>query len=208
VRRQGRLGPIEWAAARRPRPDEQICGDYPIALDIGGKAALFGVLDGLGHGTEAATAAMRAADVISDSRTEPLEVLFLLCHQALADTRGVAMTLAQLDFEAATMRWIGVGNVTANLVAKAASGVEVRSCALLASGTVGYRLPEVLHPNSVAIRPGDLLVLASDGISEDYLDSIDFAGPAMTTAEQILDKHAKETDDALVLTARHRGFSS
>jgi hypothetical protein len=30
----------------------------------------------------------------------------------------------------------------------------------------------------------------------------------MTTAEQILDKHAKETDDALVLTARHRGFSS
>jgi serine phosphatase RsbU (regulator of sigma subunit) len=60
----------------------------------------------------------------------------------------------------------------------------------------------------VAIRPGDLLVLASDGISEDYLDSIDFAGPAMTTAEQILDKHAKETDDALVLTARHRGFSS
>lgn len=205
MRRQGWLGPIEWAAARRPRPDEQVCGDYPIALDVSGEAALFGVLDGLGHGTEAATAAICAAEVLAGAHAEPLEALFQLCHRALADTRGVAMTLARIDFNAGTMRWLGVGNVTANLVAKAASGVEVRSCALLAGGIVGYRLPGVLHPHSVSIRPGDLLVVASDGISEDYLDSIDFAGTAMMTAEQILDKHAKETDDALVLAARHRG---
>jgi negative regulator of sigma-B (phosphoserine phosphatase) len=207
VRRQGWFGPIEWAAARRPRPDEAICGDYPIALGIGSDAALFGVLDGLGHGTEAATAATRAAETIAEARAEPLEVLFQLCHRALTDTRGVAMTLARLDFQTAAMQWIGVGNVSANLVVKSVSGVEVRSSARLAGGIVGYRLPEIPPAPTVSIRPGDLLVIASDGIAEDYFDSIDFAEPAMATAEHILDKHAKSIDDALVLTARHRGHS-
>jgi hypothetical protein len=57
----------------------------------------------------------------------------------------------------------------------------------------------------VPIRTGDLLVIASDGITDDHLDHIDFAAPAKDIAEQILTKHAKETDDALVLAVRHRG---
>ena len=52
--RHGRFGPIEWAAVRRPLPGEEVCGDHPIALDVGDGAALFGVIDGLGHGEAAA----------------------------------------------------------------------------------------------------------------------------------------------------------
>ena len=58
-----------------------------------------------------------------------------------------------------------------------------------------------------SIRIGDLLIMASDGIAEDHLDHIDFAASATVIAEQILAKHAKETDDAMVLAARHRGVS-
>jgi serine phosphatase RsbU (regulator of sigma subunit) len=144
-------------------------------------------------------------NVLQDARTEPLDALLRRCHRELAGTRGVAMTLAKIDFAAGTLHWIGIGNVTANLVAKHPAGIEVRSSARLVGGIVGYRLPEVLTPQEVSIRPGDLLVIASDGIAENHLDFIDFAAPTLVTAQEILGKHSKGTDDALVLVGRHRG---
>jgi phosphoserine phosphatase RsbX len=204
----GWLGPIEWAVARRPRPGEQVCGDQAIAVTVSDTAALLGVVDGLGHGEPAAAAAIRAVEELDRVRTKPLDVVIQLCHRALAATRGVAMTLARVDFDADQLSWIGVGNVTGMLVAKTPSGIELRSTALLAGGIVGYRIPEALAPHDVSIGRGDLLVIASDGIGEGFLDSIDFAVSADVIAAQIMGKHGKETDDALVLTARHRGSST
>jgi negative regulator of sigma-B (phosphoserine phosphatase) len=204
----GRLGPIEWATAGRPLPGEHVSGDQPIAIGIGDGAALFGVIDGLGHGPAAATAAQRAADALMRAHTERLEVLVQLCHRLLNGTRGAAMTLARVDFAAGTLTWTGVGNVAANLVAKDVTGVHIRSSARLAAGIVGYRMPEIKPAQVVPIRAGDLIVIATDGITEDHADYIDFAGSAAVIAEEILGKHAKETDDALVLTARHRGAST
>lgn len=117
------------------------------------------------------------------------------------------MTLARIDFRTDTLSWTGIGNVAADLVAKHPAGVEVRSSARLAGGIVGYRIPEALTPQEVPIRPGDLLVITSDGIVEDHLDDIDFSAPALVIADQILHSHAKDNDDALVLAARHRGAS-
>jgi negative regulator of sigma-B (phosphoserine phosphatase) len=207
VREHGRLGPIEWATAGRPLPGEHVSGDQPIAVGIDDDAALFGVLDGLGHGPLAAAAATRAVEVIMRGRNERLEVLVQLCHHVLAGSRGAAMTLARVDFGAGTLVWTGVGNVSANLVAKAATGVHIRSSARLAAGIVGYRIPEIRPAQVVSLRAGDLIVIATDGIAEDHLDHIDFAGSATVIAEEILGKHAKETDDAMVLAARHRGAS-
>jgi serine phosphatase RsbU (regulator of sigma subunit) len=208
VRDQGRWGPIEWATAGRPRPGEHASGDQAIAAGIEGQSALFGVVDGLGHGPSAANAAIAAAEALRNARGERVEVLVQLCHRVLEGTRGAAMTLARIDFDADQLYWTGVGNVTANLVAKAAMGVTVRSSARLAAGIVGYRIPEISPAQVVPIRTGDLLVIASDGIAEDHLDHIDFAAPATAIAEQILAKHAKESDDAMVLAARHRGAST
>jgi phosphoserine phosphatase RsbX len=208
VRDQGRWGPIEWAMAGRPRPGEHVCGDHAIAAGIEGQGALFGVVDGLGHGPSAANAAIAAAEALRNARGERVEVLVQLCHRVLEGTRGAAMTLARIDFEAGQLYWTGVGNVTANLVAKAATGIKIRSSARLAAGIVGYRIPEIFPAQVVPIRTGDLLIIASDGIAEDHLDHIDFAAPATAIAEQILTKHAKESDDATVLAARHRGAST
>jgi negative regulator of sigma-B (phosphoserine phosphatase) len=208
MRRQGWIGPIEWAAARRPLPGEEVCGDFPIALDVSGTAALFGVVDGLGHGSAAETAALRAAEVVDRGRTEPPDVLLQLCHRGLADTRGAAMTLARIDLETDTLSWIGIGNVTADLAAKTPGGVRIRASALLAGGIVGYRIPHALATHQVSIGPGDLLVIATDGILENHLADIDFALPAMAIAEHILNAYSRESDDALVLAARHRGASS
>jgi phosphoserine phosphatase RsbX len=202
----GRLGPIEWATAYRPVAGEQVCGDHPIAVDVFGGAALFGVIDGLGHGAAAATAATSAADVINRAAAAPLDVLIELCHRQLAATRGAAMTLARIDFGAESLQWMGVGNVAANLLAKSPGGIETRSSARLAGGIVGYHVPTITAPERVHIRPGCLLVIASDGIAESHLDGVDFTAPAAAIAEQILSEHGKATDDALVLVARHRGL--
>jgi phosphoserine phosphatase RsbX len=203
----GRLGPLEWAATSRALPGESVCGDRSIAVDVNGTGALIGVLDGLGHGAEAAEAANCGVQVLADSRAEPLDILAQRCHRALLGTRGAAMTLARIDFRTQTLSWIGIGNVAADLVAKHPAGVEVRSSARLAGGIVGARMPAVVAPQEVPIRPGDLLVFATDGIVENHLDGIDFSVPAPVIAEQILHSHAKDNDDALVLTARHRGAS-
>jgi serine/threonine protein phosphatase PrpC len=185
-----------------------VCGDHPIAFDIGGTAALFGVVDGLGHGEAAATAAQGAVDAVARYRADPLDSMMQSCHEALTQTRGVAMTLARVDFAADSLTWLGIGNVTADLVAKRASGVEVRASALLAGGILGYRMPSSLHAHEVPIAPGDLLVIASDGIEENHFDSIDFAQPATAIAEQLLARHGRDSDDALVVAARHRGPTS
>jgi negative regulator of sigma-B (phosphoserine phosphatase) len=189
-------------------PSEYTSGDRGIAVDIGGEAALFGVVDGLGHGPAAAEAALRAVDVVTRASSERVEDLIQLCHRVLVGTRGVAMTLARVDFAASTLTWTGVGNVTADLVVKAPTGVQVRSSARLSGGIVGYRIPETTPTQVVSIRPGDLLVMSTDGIAEDYLDHIDFSAPAVDIAEGLLGKDAKETDDAMVLAARHRGAST
>ncbi len=205
--RHGRFGPIEWATVRRPRPGEVVCGDHPVAFEVGDSAALFGVIDGLGHGEAAAKAAQLAAEVIEQRRSEPLDVLMQRCHDALTQTRGVAMTLARVEFETGALSWVGIGNVAADLVAKHPTGFEVRSSALLAGGIVGYRMPQTLATSQVPIIPGDLLVISSDGIAEQHLDDIDFAAPATTIAEKLVGRYGRETDDALVLAARHRGTS-
>ncbi|MFZ1161821.1 SpoIIE family protein phosphatase [Mycobacterium sp.] len=203
----GWLGPIEWAATSRPLPGQALCGDRSIAVDVNGTAALIGVLDGLGHGAPAAEAADCGVQMLGDARGDPLDMLVQSCHRGLSNTRGVAMTLARIDFQTDTLSWVGVGNVAADLVAKHPAGVEVRSSVRLAGGIVGYRIPEVVAAQNLPMRPGDLLVVTSDGIAENHLDDIDFGAPALAIAEQILHSHAKDSDDAMVLTARHRGVS-
>jgi negative regulator of sigma-B (phosphoserine phosphatase) len=208
VHENGRLGPIEWARAGRPLPTEYTSGDQGIAVGIGDGAALFGVVDGLGHGPEAAAAALSAVDTVKRAASERLEVLVELCHRVLEGTRGVAMTLARVDFAAGTLTWTGVGNVTADLVAKAPTGIQIRSSVRLTAGIIGYRIPEMRPAQVVPIRAGDLILMRTDGIGDDYLDHIDFAASAVVIAEGLLRKDARETDDAMVLAARHRGVST
>lgn len=202
------IGTIEWAAAGRALPGQRVSGDRTVVLDAGGDSVLFAVLDGLGHGAAAAEAADRAAQVLSDNRAEPLDVLVLLCHRALAETRGAALTLALFD-SGDRVHWLGVGNVESRIVAVAPAGKPaVRATALLTAGIVGYRLPPNLPTQTVPVRAGDLLLMATDGIVSDFVDTVDLSRPTSEITADILAGHSKDTDDALVLAARHRGHTA
>ena len=205
MREHGRSGPIEWALAGRPLPGEEVSGDHGIVLDLGDSGALFGLIDGLGHGLAAAAAAERAVAVLAENRAEPLDVLMVLSDHALADTRGAAMTLAMLYFGTSELSWLGVGNVSTCLIEATPTGPAARDTALLLGGIVGYRLPATLPSQTTKMRPGDLLLMVSDGILADHGDAIDLSKSAHVVADDILSGYAKEIDDAFVLAARHRG---
>ncbi|MFH5227644.1 MULTISPECIES: SpoIIE family protein phosphatase [Antrihabitans] len=207
VRSSGKVGPVEWAMAGRALPGEAAFGDRGVVLDAGDGSAVFGVIDGLGHGEAAALAADIAASVLTENSAEPLDVLMLLSHRALTATRGAAISLASINFADSRVDWLGVGNVAAVVIGVAPGGLEVRATAPLIGGIVGYRLPTV-QSYAVTMRPGDLLVLASDGIVGDFVASVDLSHRADEIVAAIVDSHARASDDAFVLAARHRGTVS
>ncbi|MGO4613265.1 SpoIIE family protein phosphatase [Nocardia sp. 2YAB30] len=200
----GFIGRIEWAVAGRALPGQDVSGDRGVVLDTGGGTVLFAVLDGLGHGAAAADAAGRAAQVLAENRAEPLDVLMVLCHRALADTRGAAISLAHFE-EGDRVRWLGVGNVESRVLTAGPIGLSVHATVLLTAGIVGYRLPAHLQPQSVSVRPGDLLLMSTDGIVTESAERVDLSKSTADITSEILARDAKDTDDALVLAARHRG---
>jgi negative regulator of sigma-B (phosphoserine phosphatase) len=194
---------VEWAVAARPLPGEAVSGDVAVCV-AAGERVLLAAIDGLGHGTEAAAAAALARDTIRRHRDEPLVSLLRLCHAALAETRGVALTLAQVECDTGGLRWVGVGNVEAHVVRRGeGSGPRVVASALLYGGTVGFRLPEV-RPSSLELRPDDLVILATDGVDADFPSHVATGQPVDRIAASILDRCSRPTDDALVAVARHR----
>ncbi|MGH9227433.1 MAG: SpoIIE family protein phosphatase [Acidimicrobiales bacterium] len=197
------LACLEWAAAGRPMPGEEVSGDLAVCMPVG-DGALLAAIDGLGHGAKAAEAAEIARDTIAAYSSEALASLLRLCHVGLARTRGAAITLARVQCGAGTLQWVGVGNVETYLVRRAEGGhASMAGSAVLFGGTVGYRLPPV-RVSVVELRPNDLVIMATDGLASRFVSQVATARPVDRIARTILDAHARGTDDALVAVARVR----
>ena len=194
---------VEWAIASRPLPGELRCGDAHVVRALPG-GVLAAVMDGLGHGRLAAQAALRAARILARHRQERPVPLMRRCHDALADTRGVTMTLARFEATSATMSWLGVGNVQGVLLRRGEWRRMASEALLLRAGVVGHHIP-VLRESTVSVMPGDLLMLATDGVRPDFVQSVIPAQPVQALADRILAQHVKDTDDGLVLVARYLG---
>src|SRR5690606_18180403 len=80
---------VEWAVADRALQEES--GDLHVVAPFDG-GVVVAVIDGLGHGPEAAHAARGAATVVTANAGAPLDSLLRGCHDALHHTRGVAMS--------------------------------------------------------------------------------------------------------------------
>ena len=164
--------------------------------------ALLAVVDGLGHGPEAASAAEIAIRILRDNAQEPLEALVRLCHRALHRTRGAVMSVASFDATAHTMAWIGVGNVEVLVLGAGLEGERTRERLLLRRGVVGISMLPLLHTSTISVQAGDTFIFATDGIAQNFDEGIDPAQPPQALADGILARHGRDTDDALVLVAR------
>lgn len=193
---------IEWAVAQRALPGQAVSGDLSL-VEPHPDGALLAVVDGIGHGPEATRAAETAVQTLLSRPGESVHALVNRCHEALRPTRGVVMTLASINANDDTITWLGVGNVEGCLFR--ANGLSpAREGVLLRGGMVGAQLP-ALYASVAPIHPGDLIVLTSDGIRGGFEPGVAIQSPPQRIADQILQKHFKGTDDALVLVARYLG---
>ncbi|WP_179540012.1 MULTISPECIES: ATP-binding protein [Pseudomonadaceae] len=137
--------------------DDPACGDvWHLAAQGRTLSAL--VIDGLGHGEEAERAALAGERAFALSPfSEPVMLLEEL-HHAMNGTRGGAVAIAQARLDSGTLRFVGVGNISAALInAEKSRGLASHP------GIVGgqYRKAQPFDYDEVN---GQLLILHSDGL--------------------------------------------
>ena len=195
--------PIEWGLATRCRRGEATSGDLAVVVLLP-EGALIAAIDGLGHGREAARAARRAGETVRRRPSEDLVWLTERCHSALRHTRGAAISLAFVSSSKSTMTWLGIGSVEGRVLSGNPSATRPKGSLALGNGVPGHELPPV-RTAALAVRPGDVLVLATDGIEASFAESLEISGSPQAISERILAAHWKPNDDALVVAVRYLG---
>jgi serine/threonine protein phosphatase PrpC len=198
---------IEWGAAGWALDGTpEASGDRHVVVPTD-HGVLVAVIDGLGHGPEAAIAAERAVEIIEAYAEGPPLAVLQHCHAGLRKTRGVVLTLAALDGRVSSMSWVGVGDVEGVLLRADPLATPPSVGIATRGGVVGYMLPP-LRVTELSVSEGDTLVLATDGIARGFSASLDVGRSPQELAELILARHRRGSDDALVLVARYLGKPS
>lgn len=193
----------EWATAGRALPGQTESGDVAVTMEHA-DGVLLAAIDGLGHGPEAFEAAQTVAEILEDSPEDPLDLLGQRAHERLRDMRdprGVVMSMVSLRHEGST--WLGIGNVEGKMLR---TGADPAATVYLSpmGGIIGHDLP-LLHVSTLEVRPGDVVILATDGVREDFGLGWRLARPVQEIADRLLEDFADRNDDALVVVARYLG---
>lgn len=194
---------IDTAFATLPLAGQKESGDLSLIKRVGA-GTLIAVVDGLGHGQDAASAAHAAVAALDRYAREPLPDLVRRCHQTLVGMRGVVLGLAYLDPQAATMTWLGVGNVGGVLLRAGVGNRPTRVTLVPSAGFIGGE-PTHPTPRSVPLAAGDTVILFSDGVRDGFAESVVLANAPKEIANFVITRHVKGNDDALVLVARYDG---
>jgi len=191
-----------WGIAHRSLNDAAESGDLCVVQPFP-DGILIAVLDGAGHGLEAGAAVNIAAKILQEHAAERPISLLQRCHEGLQGTRGAALSVASIQTSAGFMTWSGVGNVEGLLV-RGNQNVRPRSEGLVyRAGVVGRKLPP-LAATVLPVELGDTLVFSTDGVSPGFTKLISPGAPPERTADLILARHGKKSDDALVVVACYK----
>jgi serine/threonine protein phosphatase PrpC len=202
------------ASATAPMRDNEPCGDAALWLQLAaGKGCVLAIVDGLGHGHEAALASdaatrALAAACAADGACAPaqaaaaqppdLRAWLERMDGALAGLRGAAVGLLCLH---GTQLWhAGVGN-TRTLHVRRGAVTRLPS----QNGIVGGGMPAQLQVAVLDVLPGDWLLLFTDGLDERLSLPVQLPewqrDPALLCLH-LLQRHRLARDDAGVLVAR------
>ena len=192
---------IEWGVASLTMPGETQSGDRHLVQPYT-NGVLVAVVDGLGHGEQAAAAADLAVTILSKHAHESVITLCKRCHDGLRNTRGVVMSLASFNELDGTLTWIGIGNVEGLVLSGEGSPRSRDEYLFLRGGVVGSQLPS-LSASFMPVMQGDTLIFVTDGIRSGFAKGLSTSDPPQLTADRILADYGKGSDDALVLVARY-----
>lgn len=182
-----------------PMPGESACGDHWTLVSREDRCALF-VVDGLGHGPEAAAAAHAAVAVVEQARDLDAADLMCAVHDALRDTRGAAAAVAVLEPGRESCTFCGIGNIAFKIHAGGACRNMVSH-----NGILGHRVRK-FQVFSYPFPRGALCIAHSDGIAPRW-DLAQYPGLAARhpslVAGVLFRDHRRGGDDAAVVVVRN-----
>jgi anti-sigma regulatory factor (Ser/Thr protein kinase) len=185
-------------AVSLPLAGEEVCGDA-WAMDEQPGRCLVAVVDGLGHGWQAAEASQEALRIFRKNAHQRPAAILEAAHLALRSTRGAAMAIVEINRDQGEVRYAGVGNISGSLTTPAG-----RSNMVSHNGIVGHqarRFQEFMY----RWAPDALLVMHSDGLGtqwrvEDY-PGLTQRDPSLIAAVLYRD-FARGRDDVTVVALR------
>ncbi|NTU43335.1 MAG: SpoIIE family protein phosphatase [Nitrospirales bacterium] len=184
---------MNFSVYSRPKHGEDVCGDGYYIKRLR-HSVLFSVVDGLGHGEDAHKASQAAIEIIDHNRAEPLNTIVDRVHKGIRHTRGAAMGLCRIDFQAGKMEHLSIGNVEMRVYR---SPRPIRPFCY--NGTVGMMM-ESHRVFEYPYTEGSVMVMFSDGISGKFeLDERLLALSPKEIGEYIFHGYARQTDDSTVL---------
>ncbi|MGB3202145.1 MAG: ATP-binding SpoIIE family protein phosphatase [Nodosilinea sp.] len=197
-RQDSRPAMIELGVVALPKLGEEVSGDA-WAWQEEDDRSLFLVVDGLGHGPAAASAASAAIRVFHDHHRQSPQHIVEAAHEALRSTRGAALAIAEINFEQQTVCFAGIGNIAASI----SSATEHHNL-ISYNGTVGHevrKIKEFTYPWYV----NGLLTMHSDGISTqwklDRYPGLSQKHPSLISGVLYRDCH-RDRDDVTMLVAK------
>ena len=186
--------------ATRPLAGEAVCGDR-CSWWVSDNRLVLAAVDGLGHGKDAAHAADLAIDCIESCLDEDCGEIFFKCDTRLRDTRGAALAVSIIEPSKGRMTVGTVGNIRVLLLRGSQNRRLDGGRGIVGAGYKNF-LPQTLN-----LAAGDILTMFSDGLDEFPALRETLTDPTITVNEQaqaILDRWARDDDDASVLIYRHR----
>jgi len=195
----GRVYPFDVGVVRVPKHGEVACGDdWGFAVDERGRA-MVAVADGLGHGQSAADASRRAVEVAVDRSGDQPATIVAQVHAALRSTRGAALAIAAIETTGTSVRYAGLGNISASLV----SPRETKSLVSY-NGIAGHEARKI-QEFAYDWPAGALLVMHSDGLSGRW-NLAQYPGLAArdpsVVAGVLYRDFSRGRDDALIVVVR------
>lgn len=189
---------MDVGAVRLPMPNESECGDaWAVGQD--GDRWLGMVVDGLGHGVFASEVAEQAVRTFRKSLHLPPEQILEAVHLSLRSTRGGVGAIAEVNAGAGSVRFVGVGNISAVLHSSSGQRNMVSQ-----NGTLGQEVRK-LSSFSYPWNSESVLVMHSDGLSNRW-DLRNYPGlackPPVLIAGVLFRDFSRQRDDVSVLVAR------
>ena len=186
---------MQYGAVVRSKPGNTVSGDTFFYCEDA-QRTLVALIDGLGAGQDAHTAAQCARTCVHQHCDLALPDLLIRCHESLRGTRGAVMMLMRVEHDRSTVSFAGVGNIGVRAYS------EAPVTPLSRNGIVGYRLNSV-RGYSYPYAAGDVFILYSDGISASFeIDESWVRDPRsdlQQIAERIADRFGMDDDLSVVV---------
>ena len=192
-------GSLPTGVITQEKSGEPICGDGWTVVQGRGRLVVF-VVDGLGHGPDAAAAARAALDTVEKNAQREAPHIIDAVHNALRPTRGAAGAVALLQPESELCVFCGIGNISASIRSPGSTRSMVSH-----NGTLGHQVRKI-QEFQYPFPKGSLLVMHSDGIDTHWdlaaYPGIETRHPAFVSAALYRD-HSRGRDDLAVLALRN-----